>query len=55
MLNIFSFLYLISIVFVDCENIYLLNNLSDVNALTVFLSLAFLSMAFILREEKGVV
>ena len=52
MLHVFSIIYLIAIVFVDCDNIYFLQNLSDINELTAVLFLAFLCMVFVRRNEK---
>jgi putative inorganic carbon (hco3(-)) transporter len=52
MLQLFSIIYLIAIVFVDCDNIYFLQNLNDINELAAAFSLAFLCMVFIWRNEK---
>ena len=52
MLHAYSILYLFIIVFVDCENIYLRQNLYDINALTAFLSLVFLFITIVLRKDK---
>jgi O-antigen ligase len=52
MLPVFSIIYLFSVVVIGCENSSLNQNIHDMNALMAFLSLAFLGMAFFLREEK---
>ncbi len=52
MLPAFSIIYLIAVVVVGSENNSLYQNIHDLNSLMAFLSLAFLGLAFYLREEK---
>jgi putative inorganic carbon (hco3(-)) transporter len=53
MSKIFSIIYTIVLVLIGCENIYLLQNLQDINVLVVFLSLVFLLIVFISDCKMG--
>jgi len=54
MLRAFAVVYLTIIVLVVCDNQYFDFNIHDINALTAFLSLSFLGLAFFLRRKKEI-
>lgn len=51
MLNVISWFYLTTLIFLGCDNIYFLGNIHDINVLIAFTSLAFLSIIFVHRKD----